>query len=108
MGAMAAPIAPGKREAWEAWVAELNGPRKAEFDDMNERHGVTAHRTWLQEGPDGQELAIVVHDGPGAEEFMGKLAMSDHEFDAWFRERIAEVHGIDMSAQPPPPAERRL
>jgi hypothetical protein len=41
MPAMAAPLAAEKLDAWEAWVAELGGARKAEFEDMNARHGLT-------------------------------------------------------------------
>ena len=108
MGAIAVPIPPGKLEAWEAWMAEVNGTRKAEFDDMNQRFGITAHRAWLQQTPDGQHLVIAVHDGQGGDEFMGRLATSDNEFDKWFRGKIEEVHGMDFSAPPPPPAERRL
>ncbi len=108
MGAMAVPIVPGKLEAWEAWIAELNGPRKAGFDEMNERYGITGHRVWLQQTPDGQQLAIVVLDGPGADELMGKLASSEIGFDAWFRGRIEDVHAMDFSAPPPPPAEQRV
>jgi len=52
MGAFAAPILPAKLDAWEVWIAELNGPRKAEFDDMNTRYNVTGHRAWLQQTPD--------------------------------------------------------
>jgi hypothetical protein len=108
MGAIAVPIAPGKLEAWEGFMAEVKGPRKAEFDEMNERMGLTGHRAWLQQTPDGHQMVIAVHDGPGGDEFMGKLATSEHEFDAWFRGKIAEVHGIDFSGPMPPPAEQRL
>lgn len=108
MGAITVPILPGKLEAWEAWIAELNGPRKAKFDDLNARYGLTGHRAWLQQTPDGGHVVIAVHDGPGADEFMPKLASSENEFDAWFRRGIEEAHGIDFSAPPPPPAEQRL
>lgn len=108
MGAMAVPITPGKLEAWEAWMAELNGPRKADYDDMNQRHGLTGHRAWLQQTPDGQNMVIAVHEGPGADEFLGKLASSENEFDAWFRGKIEEVHPMDFSGPLPPPAEQRL
>ena len=108
MEAMAVPILPGKLDVWEAWTGELTGPRKADFEDMNQRHGVTTHGAWLQQNPDGTSVAVVVIDGPGASGFMGKLATSDNEFDAGFRSKIEEVHGMNFSAPPPPAPIRRL
>ena len=107
MGAFAAPILPDKLDAWKAWTAELTGPRKAEFDDMNARHDLTAHRGWLQQTPDGNQMALVVLDGPGADAFMGAIATSDNAFDVWFREHVAEVHGMDLSG-PMPPAPQQF
>jgi hypothetical protein len=83
--AFAVPIKPGKEETWKSWAAEISGARKAEFDDMNERMGLTTHAAWLQQNPDGSQLAVVVLDGPGAPEFLGKLAVSNHGFDTEFR-----------------------
>jgi hypothetical protein len=108
MEAMAVPIKPGKLEAWKSWCAELNGARKAEFDDMNQRLGLTTHASWHQPNPDGSDLAVVVIDGPGASAFLGKLATSDHEFDTWFRSSIEDVHPMDFSAPPPPMPVRQL
>ncbi len=108
MEAMAVPIKPGKLEAWEAWCAELTGPRKAEFDDMNQRYNLTTHGAWLQANPDGSNLAVVVFDGPGASGFMGGMAHSDHEFDTWFRSSVEDFHPMDFSAPPPPAPQRRL
>jgi hypothetical protein len=106
--AMAAPIVPGKEEAWAEFTDQLTGARKAEFDDFNTRHRLTDHRTWLQRNPDGSSLAIVVAEGPGAESLMGEFSTSDNEFDKWFTARVAEVHGLDFSAPPPPPAVRKI
>jgi hypothetical protein len=75
MPGMAIPLAADKLDAWEAWVAELNGPRKAAFDDMNARHGLTEHRAYLQPTPDGGFLVLVITDGPGAESFFGKRSV---------------------------------
>jgi hypothetical protein len=108
MIAMAVPIHPGKLEAWRSWCAELTGPRKAEFDDLNRRHGLTTHAAWHQANPDGSDLAVVVIDGPGAEGFLGELARSDHPFDAWFRANIEDAHPMDFSAPPPPAPVRTL
>ncbi len=102
MGAIAVPVLPGKVDAWREWLAECQGARKAELEDMNSRFGLTRHRAWLQQNPDGTYVVIAVHDGPGGDEFMGKLGASENEFDAWFRQHIQDVHGIDFS-QPMPP-----
>ena len=107
MEAFAVPIKPGKVEDWKSWVGELTGSRKADFDDLNERMGLTMHAAWLQQNPDGSSLVVVVLDGPGASEFLGKLATSEHPTDAWFRSMVEDVHPLDFSA-PPPPAPQRF
>lgn len=81
MPAMAVPLAAENLDTWEAWITELNGPRKAAFDDMNARHGLTEHRAYLQPTPDGNFLVLAVHEGPGAEGFLANAAASDDEFD---------------------------
>jgi|ERR671912_169084 hypothetical protein len=108
MGAFAAPIVPGKLDTWRDWTAELTGSRKAGFEDMNTRYNLTDHRAWLQPTPDGQHMAVVLIEGPGADDFMPTLATSDDDFDAWFRAGISEVHGIDFSGPLPPPTQRFL
>lgn len=108
MPAMAAPLAADKVDAWEAWVAELNGPRKAAFDDMNTRHGITDHRAYLQPTPDGSFLVLVIHEGPGGEHFLANVASSDDEFDRWFMGSVADLHGMDPGGAPPPSAVRKL
>ena len=108
MGAFAVPIVPGKLEAWKGWVADLTGARKAEFEDMNTRYNLTGHRAWLQPTSDGQHMVVVVVDGPGADDFMPKLATSANDFDAWFRAGITDVHGIDFSGPLPPSPQQFL
>ena len=108
MEAMAVPIKPGKLEAWTSWCAELTVPRKAEFDDMNQRLGLTTHASWHQANPDGSDLSIIVVDGPGASAVLANIATSEHEFDTWFRSQIVDIHSVDLAAPPPPMPIRRL
>ena len=96
MYAIAAPLIPNKVDAWKAWIRECQGPRWEEFEHLNERMEVTLQRVWLTQGEKGPQC-IVVFDGPGAESFLRKLAKSREPFDKWFRERIAEYHGVDFS-----------
>lgn len=105
MAAIAIPLVPEKVESWKAFAREITGPRGDEFTDFNERMGLTAHRVWLMQSPQGP-LAIVVHDGPGADTFPEQLAKSDYPFDRYFLAQISEAHGADLSQPlPGPPPE---
>ena len=96
MNAIAVPVLETKVDEWRAWVLECTGPRRVEFDRFNERMGLTLHRAWLMQTLQGP-LAIVVFDGPGADNFLQKMATSQEPFDRWFRGRISEYHAIDFS-----------
>jgi len=102
MGIIVAPILEGKLEAWKAWAAELTGPRRAELDSYNQRYGLTRHDVWIAETPMGP-AAVVLHEGPGADDVMAKLGSSTNSFDLWFADKVKEIHGLDLSAPPPGP-----
>ena len=105
MPAMAVPLAADKLDAWEAWVAELHGPRKAEFDDMNARLGLTEHRAYLQPTPDGNFLTLVVAEGTGGDTFLANVLSSDHEFDPTVR-RVYRRPARDGRKRPDTPDGR--
>ena len=107
MGVILAPIVEGKLDAWKAWVDELNGPRKSELTEFNRRYGLTRHAAWLAQTPAGP-MVIAMHEGPGADELMPKLGASQHAFDGWFRDKMKELHGIDVTQPPPGPMPELL
>ena len=102
MGVIVAPIVEGKLETWKEWIKDLSGPRKGDLQDFNRRYGLTRHAAWLAETPAGT-MAVVLHQGPGGDDFMHKLGPSQHEFDVRFKEKVLEVHGIDVTQPPPGP-----
>ena len=102
MGLVIVPIKEEKVQAWKSWSKKLTGERKNEFEDMNKRYGLTRHNAWLAETPAGS-MAVVLHEGPGADTFMPNVAKSDHEFDVWMKESIEGFHDMDLSAPPPGP-----
>jgi hypothetical protein len=107
MGLVVAPIVEGKLEAWKSWTSEFKGSRKSEFDDFNQRYGLTRHDIWLVESPNGP-LAVVLHEGPGGETFMEKVAQSENSFDKSFAKKVAEFHGMDLNAPPPGPPPTKV
>jgi hypothetical protein len=86
----------------------LKGSRKAAFGDMNARLGLTEHGAYLQPTPDGNFLVIVIQEGPRSDSFAENLLSSDHEFDRWFAENVADLHGIDPAGPLPPAPTRYL
>jgi len=102
MGAMAVPLPDGQVEAWKEFALQLSGPRAGEFADFNARMGLDTHQAYLQHTPAGH-LVVVVHEGPGADDFLKRVAESVHPFDSWFRKQISTLHDQDFS-QPAPPA----
>ena len=60
--AFAMPVLPGKAEAARRFVAEVLGPRRSDWDDLQRRQGVTRERYFLQTAPGG-DLMIVTGEG---------------------------------------------
>ena len=102
MGVILAPITEGKLDTWKQWIGEINGARGQELAEFNRRYGLTRHAAWLVETPSGPAV-IALHEGPGGDEFMHKIGPSQHQFDLWFKEKLKEIHGIDVTQPPPGP-----
>ena len=98
----ATPIVEGKLDTWKQWIEELNGSRKQEFSSFNSRYGLTKHEAWLAQTPAGP-MVIAIHEGPGSGDFMPKLGPSQDSFDVSFKEKLMEIHGLDVTQPPPGP-----
>jgi hypothetical protein len=96
--AVALPILPGKTEEWRAWMDEVNGPRREDFDESRRRAGVH-ERTFLQSTPMG-DLVIVTLEGEDPGAAFGKMMNANDEFTSWFTARAKEIHGVDLTLPP--------
>jgi hypothetical protein len=94
--AVAFPILPGKTPEWREFIAELNGPRHAEFVESRRKAGVQ-ERTFLQSTPMG-DLVIVTLEGDDPGHAFAQMMSADDAFTKWFGERGAAVHGVDPTA----------
>lgn len=99
MSLLMIPILAEEVENWKKMSQEISGSKKNEFEDFNKRYGLTRHDAWLSE-TESNAFAVVLHEGPGEEQVLKKLAESDHDFDTWFRNKISKVHGVDFSQAP--------
>jgi hypothetical protein len=104
--AMAVPIPTGKKEAWDEFLAEINGPRKAEFVDNRKKLGVR-ERTFHQPTPMG-DLVIITLEGEDPASALAKFGQGTDSFTKWFIDKVKEIHGVDLTAPPPGPPPRMV
>ena len=103
--AMALPILPGKEDLCERTLADLAGPRRAEFAAARRRQGITRERIWRQHTPQG-ELELLYFETEDPARAFAEIASSQEPFDVWFREYVLETYGLDLSQpMPGPPPE---
>lgn len=95
------PILPGKTEEWRAFVAELTGPRSADFAESRRRAGVR-ERTFLQSTPMG-DMVIVTLEGDDPAGAFQKMIQQDDVFSRWFLEQVKNAHGVDLTQPLPGP-----
>lgn len=100
-----APILPGKLEAWRRTVDLLLNEKIEAYHDAIREGGLSRLRVWHQPIPGGGDLAVVLYEGPAPERFLGRIATSHDEFSVWFKQGLAEAHGLDFSQPMPPPPE---
>lgn len=95
LNAVAFPILPGKTGEWRDFIAQLNGPRHAEFSESRRRAGVQ-ERTFLEPTPMG-DLVIVTLEGDDPARAFGEMMSATDTFTTWFLERVKAIHGVDLA-----------
>ncbi|MDC0668104.1 hypothetical protein [Nannocystis radixulma] len=88
-----------------AFVAELQGPRRAEAEAAYRRYGVLYDSWHLQHTPHGPWVLVVTMVESRAK--IAEYAASTGPFDVWFKSTILELSGCDPNEMPfgPPTTE---
>ncbi len=95
--AIAIPIAPGRTAAWQAALAELIGPRYAEYDASRRRYGLTSQTTFLQRTPMG-DFAVIHMTGADVRASFHAMETSPDPWDVRWRQMTSNLHGIDFAS----------
>jgi hypothetical protein len=90
------PILAGKVEAWRRFCQELSGFRRQPYEASRERLGITCERMALVENAYGS-TAVTTLEAPNVDRALGQIIASRHSFDVWYRERLQELHGINLA-----------
>ncbi len=94
------PILAGKVEAWRRFCQELAGSRRRQFEASRQRMGITHEQMVLVETPFGAK-AVTRLEALDVAQAVGMLITSDRSFDNWYRERLRELHGVDLAGYEP-------
>jgi hypothetical protein len=79
-----------------AMLSCWHGERGEEHAASRRLHGITRESVWIQSSPGG-DVAVVLIESPEVATAMLGLATSQAPFDAWFRDHLRAVHGLDLA-----------
>lgn len=97
--------------AWQEFIEEItSGDRAEAHRAFLRRGGVQTEHVFHQQTPMG-DLAVLVWEGVDPDQLGAHMAgmvqapASDHE--RYLRDHVvAKLHGVDLTHEPPPPAQR--
>ena len=106
------PILNGKVEAWRRFCQELAGSRRQPYEASRKRLTITRERMALVETAYGS-TAVTTLEASNVDQALGQIIASYLPFDVWYRERLQELHGINLAGykqiiQPEPPPENQV
>ncbi len=90
------PILADKVEAWRRFCQELAGSRRKPYEASRQRLGITRERLALVETVFGS-TAVTTLEAPDIAQALGQIIASNHTFDIWYRDRLQELHGINLA-----------
>ncbi len=90
------PILDGKVESWRRFCQELCGFRREPYEASRQRLGITRERLALVETAFGA-TAVTTLEAPDVAQALGQIIASAIPFDVWYREKLQELHGVNLA-----------
>jgi len=96
---LVAPVQDGKADAAQAFMHDLDRSRRDEYDRSEQRIGITKE-VWFLAPTQAGELLLGYIESDDFNSAFTQFVASRDEFDLWFKERFADVTGIDLNDPP--------
>lgn len=90
------PITPGKTQDARDFMRELEEKRKPDYDRSERRIGITKEAWYLARTPGGDQF-VAYMETPDFGQALSLFSGSQDEFDLWFKRRLADSTGLDLS-----------
>jgi len=90
------PILVGKVEAWRRFCQELSVSRREPYETSRQQLGITREQLALVETAFGS-TATTTLEAPDVAQALGQIIASVLPFDVWYRERLQELHGVNLA-----------
>jgi hypothetical protein len=94
------PLLPGKTEAARAFQHELATTRMVDYDRSERKIGIPKELWYLATLPSGDHFVAYMESADFGRALQ-LFSQSRDEFDLWFKERLADVTGVDLNNPPP-------
>lgn len=93
------PVLAARVDAARDFMRALDAERRAEYDHCARRIGIDKEAWFLASGP--QEVSLITYvEAADFAHALGRFASSTEDFDGWFKDRLADVTGIDLDDPP--------
>ena len=90
------PVLPGKEAAAHSFADDINGARRNDFNAMQKREGIT-RETWSFQATPAGAFMLVWFEAADLEAAFTDLATASDEPSVWFRGRVKDLTGVDLT-----------
>jgi hypothetical protein len=101
------PVLPGRTADAKDFMRELEAGRNADYQRSEQRIGIVKEAWYLARTPAGDQLVAYL-ESPDFATALSAFSQSQDEFDQWFKRRLADATGFDLSAPPDAPLPELL
>jgi len=96
---LALPLLPGHAAQARAFLRQLDGSRREEFDRSERRIGISKELWYLAQLPSGEHL-IAYMEAANFNSALQAFVGSRDPFDMWFKEEMLAATGLDLNNPP--------
>jgi hypothetical protein len=93
------PVLPGQAEGARSFLRDLDGPRRGDYADSEQRIGIEKE-LWYISDLGEQQILVAYMEARDFGQALGMFSGSRDPFDMWFKEQLAAATGLDLNDPP--------